>query len=108
LARVKELWPEFAALKPAALAALEADGLYSGFLARQEADIVALKRDEEIALPADTDYSALAGLSSELRQKLSRVQPGTLAQAARIDGMTPAALALILAAVRRRELRRSA
>jgi tRNA uridine 5-carboxymethylaminomethyl modification enzyme len=108
LARVKELWPEFAALKPAALAALEADGLYSGYLARQEADIVALKRDEEIALPADTDYSALVGLSSELRQKLSRVQPGTLAQAARIDGMTPAALALILAAVRRRELRRSA
>jgi tRNA uridine 5-carboxymethylaminomethyl modification enzyme len=108
LERVKAIWPEFAGLKPYALAALEADGLYTGYLARQEADIAALKKDEAITLPAGADYSAMPGLSNELRQKLARVRPATLGQAARIDGMTPAALALILSAVRRRDLRRSA
>jgi tRNA uridine 5-carboxymethylaminomethyl modification enzyme len=108
LARVATIWPEFAALKPAAIAVLEADGLYSGYLARQEADIAVLRKDEDIRLPSDVEYEAMSGLSNELRQKLTRVRPSTLGQASRIDGMTPAALALILGAVRRKEFRQSA
>jgi tRNA uridine 5-carboxymethylaminomethyl modification enzyme len=108
LERVKAIWPEFAALSAHALTALEADGLYAGYIARQEADIAALRRDEDISLPDDADYAAMPGLSAELQQKLTRVQPTTLGQAARIDGMTPAALALILGAARRSILRRSA
>ena len=72
--------------------ALEAEGLYSGYLERQEADIVALRKDENLALPADLDYAALPSLSAEIRQKLTRVRPATIGQAARIEGVTPAAL----------------
>jgi tRNA uridine 5-carboxymethylaminomethyl modification enzyme len=106
--RVAELWPEFSGLPAYARAALEADALYSGYLARQEADIVALRRDESLTLPATVDYTAIPSLSAELRQKLARVRPASLGQAARIDGMTPAALIAILGHVRRYQTRESA
>ena len=83
--------------------ALEAEALYSGYLQRQEADIAALRREERLALPAGLDYSAMPSLSAELRQKLTAVRPATLGQASRIDGMTPAALAVILGHVKRRD-----
>ncbi len=106
--RVAELWPEFISLPGYARAALEADALYSGYLARQEADIIALRRDESLTLPATVDYRAIPSLSAELRQKLERVRPASLGQAARIDGMTPAALTAILGHVRRHQIRESA
>jgi tRNA uridine 5-carboxymethylaminomethyl modification enzyme len=106
--RVAGLWPEFARLPRYAREALEADALYSGYLARQEADIVALRRDESLTLPATVDYRAIPSLSAELRQKLERVRPASLGQAARIDGMTPAALTAILGHVRRYQIRASA
>jgi tRNA uridine 5-carboxymethylaminomethyl modification enzyme len=80
----------------AILAQLERDARYAPYLARQEADVAALRRDEAVALPPTLDYAAMPGLSGELREKLARVRPGTLGQAARIEGMTPAALTLIL------------
>ena len=83
------------------------DALYRNYIERQEKDIAALKRDESCEIPRDLSYAGLEGLSNELRTKLERVRPLTLAQAGRIDGMTPAALTLILAHVRRQE-RRSA
>ena len=79
---------------------LEREALYAHYIARQEADVAALKRDEALLLPVDLRYRDLPGLSAELRAKLERVRPETLAQAARVDGMTPAALTLILAHVR--------
>ncbi|WP_119390653.1 tRNA uridine-5-carboxymethylaminomethyl(34) synthesis enzyme MnmG [Taklimakanibacter lacteus] len=106
--RVAGLWPDFARLPRYAREALEADALYSGYMARQEADIVALRRDESLTLPATVDYAAIPSLSAELRQKLARIRPSSLGQAARIDGMTPAALTAILGHVRRRESRESA
>jgi tRNA uridine 5-carboxymethylaminomethyl modification enzyme len=106
--RVAALWPEFAGLPAYAREALEADALYSGYLARQEADIIALRRDESLTLPASVDYRAIPSLSAELRQKLERVRPASLGQAARIDGMTPAALTAILGHVRRYQVRESA
>lgn len=106
--RVAALWPEFRSLPRYAREALEADALYSGYLARQEADIVALRRDESLTLPASLDYAAIPSLSAELRQKLKRVRPQSLGQAGRIDGMTPAALTAILGHVRRYALKESA
>ena len=79
---------------------LEIDAQYAGYLDRQDADIIAFRRDEGRALPADLDYGAVIGLSNEVRQKLERIRPATLGQAARIEGVTAAALTLVLAHVK--------
>lgn len=76
------------------------DALYANYIARQKNDVAALRRDEAQKIPADFNFLALEGLSSELREKLSQVRPDTLAQAGRIDGMTPAALTLLLIRLR--------
>jgi tRNA uridine 5-carboxymethylaminomethyl modification enzyme len=80
---------------------LEIEALYATYVERQERDVQALARDEAQAIPDTLDYDDLTGLSAELRGKLGRIRPRTLAQAGRIDGMTPAALALILTRIRR-------
>jgi len=80
---------------------LEREALYVNYLSRQEKDIEALRRDEERVIPADFNYSVIDGLSNELKLKLNRARPENLAQAARVDGMTPAALALLLTRLRR-------
>ncbi|WP_197021500.1 tRNA uridine-5-carboxymethylaminomethyl(34) synthesis enzyme MnmG [Sulfitobacter mediterraneus] len=80
---------------------IERDALYSNYLGRQQKDIEALRKDEAQRIPDSFPYSALEGLSNELKAKLIAAQPETLAQAARIDGMTPAALTLLLARLRR-------
>lgn len=79
---------------------IERDALYSNYLGRQQAEIDALKKDEAQKIPFDFDYANLGGLSNELKAKLIAARPETLAQAARIDGITPAALTLILAKLR--------
>jgi tRNA uridine 5-carboxymethylaminomethyl modification enzyme len=84
------------------------DALYSQYLVRQTTDIEAVQREEGHEIPAAFDYTQIAGLSNELKQKLSRAQPLSLAQAGRIEGMTPAALTLILAFLRRFERSRAA
>ncbi|APX13952.1 tRNA uridine-5-carboxymethylaminomethyl(34) synthesis enzyme MnmG [Tateyamaria omphalii] len=81
------------------------DALYANYIARQRKDIEKLRKDEQLKIPAGFDYSAISGLSSELQSKLMTVQPSDLAQAGRIDGMTPAALALILGRIRYLEKR---
>jgi tRNA uridine 5-carboxymethylaminomethyl modification enzyme len=104
----QRIWPELAALPGYAIEALEADALYAGYLHRQDADIQALRREEQLLLPAALDYAAIDSLSLEVRQKLTRIQPATLGQAGRIDGMTPSALASLLGHVKRRDQRKSA
>ncbi|MFO1131730.1 MAG: tRNA uridine-5-carboxymethylaminomethyl(34) synthesis enzyme MnmG [Hyphomicrobiales bacterium] len=99
---VTSIWPQLEDLRPDVVEALEAEALYAGYLQRQEADIDALRREEQMALPVGLDYAAMPSLSAELRQKLAAVRPATLGQASRIDGMTPAALAGILGHVKRR------
>ncbi|MGL4308931.1 MAG: tRNA uridine-5-carboxymethylaminomethyl(34) synthesis enzyme MnmG [Paracoccaceae bacterium] len=79
---------------------LSKDALYATYIERQDRDIAAMERDENHAIPDDFDFSALSGLSNELKAKLLRVRPATLAQAGRVEGMTPAALTLILARLR--------
>jgi tRNA uridine 5-carboxymethylaminomethyl modification enzyme len=94
------IWPQLAGFAPDVVEQLEIDAQYAGYLDRQDADILAFRRDEARALPADLDYGAVAGLSNEVRQKLERIRPATLGQAARIEGITPAALTLVLAHVK--------
>ena len=94
------IWPELGSLQPDIVEQLEIDAQYAGYLDRQDADIIAFRRDEERALPATLDYGAVIGLSNEVRQKLERIRPATLGQAARIEGVTAAALTLVLAHVR--------
>ena len=101
--RITELWPQLKALQRDVVEALEAEALYAGYLQRQDAEISALRREERLALPADLDYASMPSLSAELRQKLTVVRPSSLGQASRIDGMTPAALAVILSHVKRRD-----
>ncbi|TQS70439.1 tRNA uridine-5-carboxymethylaminomethyl(34) synthesis enzyme MnmG [Rhodobacteraceae bacterium] len=81
-------------------AQLSKDALYANYLERQSRDIAAMQRDEAWKIPADFQYLNLSGLSNELQQKLQTARPSTLGQAARVDGVTPAALALILAKLR--------
>jgi tRNA uridine 5-carboxymethylaminomethyl modification enzyme len=99
-ASLARIWPELQAFSPEIAEQMEIDAQYAGYLDRQEADIVAFRRDEGRVLPADLDYGAVAGLSTEVRQKLDRIRPATLGQAARIEGVTAAALTLILAHVK--------
>jgi len=108
IARLQALWPQLGAIAPAVAAQTEIDARYDVYLRRQDADVASYRRDEQVAIPAGFDYAALSGLSTEIRQKLERHRPASLAQAARIDGMTPAALMLVLALVKRAPARRSA
>jgi tRNA uridine 5-carboxymethylaminomethyl modification enzyme len=94
------IWPELGSIEPAIIEQLEIDAQYAGYLDRQDADILAFRRDEGRALPARLDYGAVIGLSNEVRQKLEAIQPATLGQAARIEGVTSAALTLVLAHVK--------
>jgi tRNA uridine 5-carboxymethylaminomethyl modification enzyme len=100
------IWPELSGFAADAVEQLEVDAQYAGYMDRQEADIIAFRRDETLRLPADVDYGAIAGLSTEARLKLENIRPATLGQAARIDGVTPAALTLVLAHVRNRAARK--
>ncbi len=95
------IWPDLKAMNDAVAEQLEFDALYSGYLGRQQADIIAFKKDESLALPADLDYAAIPGLSNEARAKLIAARPATLGQAGRIEGVTPAAQALLLAWMKR-------
>jgi tRNA uridine 5-carboxymethylaminomethyl modification enzyme len=94
------IWPELSRFGGEIAEQMEIDAQYAGYLDRQEADIAAFKRDEALALPDALDYAAVCGLSTEVRQKLTTIRPATLGQASRIDGVTPAALTLVLAHVK--------
>ncbi len=99
--RLAAIWPEIAAVDPGIAAQLAVDARYASYVKRQEEDVAALRRDEGVAIPLDFDFGALPGLSREVCQKLGQHRPSTLAQAARIDGMTPAALLILLSRLKR-------
>jgi tRNA uridine 5-carboxymethylaminomethyl modification enzyme len=107
-AHLVELWPELRRFDSGVLEHLECDARYSGYLERQEKDIAAFRRDQSVSLPDDLDYLGMPGLSAELRKKLTLHRPRNLGQAARIDGMTPAALTLLLVHAKRGRARSAA
>jgi len=99
--QLEVIWPELQSIEPGVMEQIEIDAKYSVYLERQTADIEAYKKNEGYALPADLDYQALNGLSNEIRARLELIRPETLGQASRIEGMTPAALTLLTARVKR-------
>jgi tRNA uridine 5-carboxymethylaminomethyl modification enzyme len=101
------LWPEIGEIQSAILEQLVVDAQYSVYLDRQRNDIDAVRRDEQKPIPDAIDYAAIPGLSMELRQKLAQYRPQTIAQAQAMDGMTPAAITLLLAVIRRGALRKA-
>jgi tRNA uridine 5-carboxymethylaminomethyl modification enzyme len=101
LAKLQRLWPELASLRPDIAEQIEIDGRYAGYLSRQEADIRAYRRDEALRLPDNLDYDRVGALSAEMRSKLKAARPATLGAAARLSGVTPAALVALLRHVRR-------
>ena len=97
---VARLSDDFSEIGVEAARQMEREALYANYIERQKKDIAMMQRDEAQAIPADFSYETLEGLSNELKSKLIKVKPATLAQVSRIDGMTPAALTLILAKIR--------
>ncbi len=102
------IWPHIAKIPRAIADQVAVDARYASYVERQEADVEALRRDEATPIPSDLAFATISGLSNELRQKLEAVRPATLSQAARIDGMTPAALLLLRAIVKKARLAKSA
>ncbi|SIR28204.1 tRNA uridine 5-carboxymethylaminomethyl modification enzyme [Rhizobium sp. RU35A] len=98
---LRRIWPELTTLEKPIAEALEIEAGYAVYMARQQADILSVRRDEERIIPDDFDFDGISGLSNELKLKLKRANPRNLAQAAKVDGMTPAALALLLALVKK-------
>jgi tRNA uridine 5-carboxymethylaminomethyl modification enzyme len=96
-----KIWPRFGELAPNISEQIEIDAKYAVYLSRQAADVAAYRRDESFALPDDLDYEGLRGLSNEAKQKLQANRPRTIGHASKIDGMTPAALTLLVALVKR-------
>lgn len=101
LADLSAIWPEIGSLEDGIAEQVIIEARYAVYLERQDADIAALRRDEALSIPAGFSYEGISGLSTELRTKLAKHAPETLAQAGRIDGMTPAALMLVLAHLKR-------
>jgi len=108
LADVARIWPELLSVPASIGIQLEIDAKYAVYLDRQAAEVAAFKRDEAFAIPDAIDYAAVPGLSNEVRQKLAAARPRTIGQASRLDGITPAALVLLAAFVRRGHLARVA
>lgn len=105
---VAQVWPELADITPPIVEQIEIDAAYAGYLDRQDADVLAFRRDEALELPADLDYAAIGSLSTEIRQKLGQAKPATLGAASRIPGVTPAAIIALMRFVKKRPSRDAA
>jgi tRNA uridine 5-carboxymethylaminomethyl modification enzyme len=107
ISELARIWPSLGALEAKVAEQVEIDAKYEVYLSRQAADVESYRRDESVVLPDDIDYELLPGLSNEVRHKLTAQRPHTVGQAGRIDGITPAALTLLVAHVRRQKSRKS-
>lgn len=103
IADLKRVWPEIDDFSSEILEQISIEALYEAYIARQQADIHAFKKDEALALPEDMNYQELSGLSNEVKEKLQLVKPATIAAASRIPGMTPAAVMMLLKYVKKRD-----
>jgi tRNA uridine 5-carboxymethylaminomethyl modification enzyme len=100
---VIKIWPELDQIRPDLQEQIAIDAKYAGYIKRQEQDITAFKREEELRIPSDLDYTGLPGLSNEICEKLMAVRPTTIGAASRIPGVTPAATTILLRQVKRTE-----
>lgn len=99
--RLAAIWPQLQQIDPGVRGLLETEARYAVYLERQDSDVERFRKDEAQTIPADFDYRKVSGLSNEMIEKFERVRPATVGHAARVDGVTPAALMLVAAHVRR-------
>ena len=106
--KLEHIWPGFPDFNQEVRDQLEKDAIYINYIERQSAAVNAMRKDEKLSIPENLNYSDISGLSNELKQKLINSRPASLAQAGRIEGMTPAGLALILTSIRRYDAKKTA
>ena len=105
LRKLRKIWPEIPCYEREIDEQIEINAHYRGYLIRQKADILAFKRDENLIIPDKVNYDDLAGLSNEVKAKFKQIQPKTMGQALRIDGITPAAVYILLSHVKRKSIK---
>jgi len=103
--KIREIWPEIPFFDKEIDAQIEINAHYKGYLKKQKADILAFKRDENLIIPNKIDYDNLSGLSNEVKTKFKQIKPRTMGQALRIDGITPAAVYILLSHVKRKSIK---
>ena len=103
--KLRKIWPEIFDHGIEIDEQIEINSHYRGYLKKQKADILAFKRDENLSIPEDIDYDQFSGLSNEVKAKFKQIKPKTMGQALRIDGITPAAVYILLSHVKRRSIK---
>ena len=103
--KIREIWPEIPVFTKEIDSQIEINSHYRGYLKKQKADILAFKRDENLIIPNKINYDTLSGLSNEVKAKFKQIKPRTMGQALRIDGITPAAVYILLSHVKRRSIK---
>ena len=105
MGKIREIWPIIKYVSREIDEQLEINSHYSGYLKKQNADILAFKRDENLVIPENIDYEIFSGLSNEVKSKFKKIRPKTMGQALRIDGITPAAVYILLSHVKRKSIK---
>ena len=108
MSKIREIWPEISHISRDIDDQLEINAHYRGYLKKQKADILAFKRDENLKIPDNVNYDDLSGLSNEVKSKFKKIKPKTMGQALRIDGITPAAVYILLSHVKRKSIKHTA
>ena len=103
--KIREIWPEVKYFSHEIDDQIEINAHYKGYLKKQKADILAFKRDENLVIPEEINYDNLSGLSNEVKSKFKQIRPKTMGQALRIDGITPAAVYILLSHVKRKSIK---
>ena len=103
--KIREIWPEIPYFDKKIDEQIEINAHYRGYLKKQKADILAFKRDENLVIPENVNYDDLSGLSNEVKAKFKQIKPKTMGQALRIDGITPAAVYILLSHVKRKSIK---
>ena len=106
--KIRQIWPQIPFFSKEIDEQIEINDHYRGYLKKQKADILAFKRDENLIIPDKIDYDSLSGLSNEVKSKFKSIQPKTMGQALRIDGITPAAVYILLSHVKRKSIKHTA
>ena len=106
--KIREIWPELPYFSKEIDKQLETNAHYKGYLKKQNADILAFKRDENLVIPDNINYDSFSGFSNEVKSKFKQIKPKTMGQALRIDGITPAAVFILLSHLKRKSIKNSA
>jgi tRNA uridine 5-carboxymethylaminomethyl modification enzyme len=105
MTKIRSIWPEIRDYGDEIDEQIEINSHYRGYLKKQKADILAFKRDENLTIPDNIDYDQFSGLSNEVKAKFKEIRPKTMGQALRIDGITPAAVYILLSHVKRKSIK---